>query len=305
MSSRDRIDVEMSPDYDARRLLRSFQAMMEQAGDQNGANRDTRSFDEPDYTTSFYQSEPMGVIGRLQELQQTQSGYRARQPAMNPRRYELAQAITNVSQNLGIDPRDLATAISYETGGTFNHNLWGGSGRNYLGLIQFGPEERAQYGVKDGQSITEQMWAVENFLRDRGLKPGMGLLDIYSTINTGSPGHYDLSDAKKGGAPGTVEDKVNTQMDGHMTKAAALLKQYDVARPRYSVPAPFPQRAAPMFPGFPGASERRAGDPSVPTPSEMGGGFARQQGPEKRSILRLVSGGPMQFLPVPIFGMGQ
>jgi hypothetical protein len=33
MSSRDRIDVEMSPDYDARRLLCSFQAMMEQAGD--------------------------------------------------------------------------------------------------------------------------------------------------------------------------------------------------------------------------------------------------------------------------------
>ena len=35
--------------------------------------------------------------------------------------------------------------------------------------------------------------AAENFLRDRGVKPGMGLLDIYSTINAGRPGSYDRS----------------------------------------------------------------------------------------------------------------
>ncbi|MGY4159042.1 hypothetical protein ACVINW_004884 [Bradyrhizobium sp. USDA 4461] len=307
MSSRDRFDFETSPDHGVLGLLRSFRAMMEQATDQDGTNRGTRSFDESTYGSSLYQPEPMGIIGRLQELQQAQSGYQPKQPAMVPQKYELAQAITNASRNLGIDPHDLATAISYETGGTFNHNLWGGSGGKYLGLIQFGPEEQTKYGVKEGQSITEQMRAVEKFLRDRGLTPGSGLLDIYSTINTGSPGHYGLSDAGKGGAPGTVKDKVNTQMGGHMNKAAVLLKQYDAVRPRYSVPGPFPQQAQPIFPRPPGVSPtgRRAGDPSVPTSSRADAGLANQQGPEVRSPLGLVSGKPMQFLPVPVFDMRQ
>jgi hypothetical protein len=97
-----------------------------------------------------------------------------------------ADAIERTANNLGISPRDLAAAISYETGGKFDPNLVGGKGNNYLGLIQFGPEERAKYGVKPGMSFPEQMQAVESFLRDRGLKPGMGLPEIYSIVNAGS-----------------------------------------------------------------------------------------------------------------------
>lgn len=135
----------------------------------------------------------------------------------------LAQAIVEASTRLGIDPHALATAISYETGGKFDPGVWGGKNKNYLGLIQFGPEERAKYGVKEGQSAVEQMGAVENFLRDRGVKPGMGLPDIYSTINAGSPGRYSASDANNGGAPGTVLDKVSNQMGGHARNAQSLL----------------------------------------------------------------------------------
>ena len=120
---------------------------------------------------------------------------------------ELAQAIVASAKRLGVDPVDVGTAISYETGGKFDPGLWGGKGGNYLGLIQFGPEERAKYGVKPGQSAVEQMGAVENFLRDRGVRPGMGMMDIYSTINAGSPGLYNRSDTANGGAPGTVADK--------------------------------------------------------------------------------------------------
>ncbi|MCA6121909.1 hypothetical protein J6500_08345 [Bradyrhizobium sp. WSM 1704] len=201
----------------------------------------------------------------------------------------------------------MATAISYETGGTFNHNLWGGSGGNYFGLIQFGPNERARYGVREGQSISEQMRAVERFLRDRGLKAGMGLLDVYSTINAGSPGHYDRSDASNGGAPGTVADKVNTQMDGHMAKADNLLKQYEAARPRYSEPLPFPQQANPAFPAQPGtlpmpsSTRRRTGDLPLPI-SGSNTGIASQDDPAQQLPLGLVSGMPMQYLPISIFG---
>src|ERR1039457_7082743 len=96
---------------------------------------------------------------------------------------EVADAARATAARLGISPSDLLTAISYETGSTMSPSTWGGKGGNYLGLIQFGPSEQAKYGVNEKQTPTEQMGAVENYLRDRGVKPGMGLLDVYSTIN--------------------------------------------------------------------------------------------------------------------------
>lgn len=140
--------------------------------------------------------------------------------SMNP---ELAQAILASAKRLGVDPLDIATAMSYETGGKLRPDVWGGKDNNYLGLIQFGPEERKKYGVHEGQSAGDQVVSAENFLRDRGVKPGMGLPDIYSTINAGSPGLYNRSDAGNGGAPGTVMDKVTQQMGPHRLKAAELL----------------------------------------------------------------------------------
>jgi len=101
-------------------------------------------------------------------------------------------------------------------------SLYGGQGGKYLGLIQFSPENQQKYGVHDKQTAPEQMQAVEAYLKDRGLKPGMGLLDTYSTINAGRPGLYNRSDAANGGAPGTVADKV-ASMAGHRMRANALL----------------------------------------------------------------------------------
>lgn len=139
---------------------------------------------------------------------------------MNP---ELAQAIIASAKRLGVDPLDIATAMSYESGGTFSPSKWGGKNNNYLGIIQAGPEERQKYGIHEGQSVGDQVVSAENFFRDRGVKPGMGLPDIYSTINAGSPGRYNASDAANGGAPGTVMDKVTNQMTGHRINAAKLL----------------------------------------------------------------------------------
>jgi hypothetical protein len=69
------------------------------------------------------------------------------------------------------------------------------------------------------------MQAALRYLKDRGLKPGMGLLDLYSTINAGRPGLYNRSDAANGGAWGTVLDKVTYQMEGHKKNADKLLGQ--------------------------------------------------------------------------------
>lgn len=134
----------------------------------------------------------------------------------------LIDAVRASAERLGINPSDLLTSISYETGGRFSPSLYGGKGGQYLGLIQFSPENQRKYGVTDNQSAAEQMAAVESYLRDRGVKPGMGLLDVYSAINAGRPGLYNRSDAMNGGAPGTVADKVAT-MAPHRMRANALL----------------------------------------------------------------------------------
>lgn len=173
---------------------------------------------------------------------------------------ELAQAIIASARRLQVSPVDLATAISYETGGRYDPNLWGGKGGNYLGLIQFGPEERQRYGVREGQSAPEQMQAVESFLRDRGVRPGMGLLDIYSTINAGAPGLYNRSDAANGGAPGTVADKV-AGMAQHANSARALLGQAGMLSP--SAQSASTTAAAGSAPN-PGAAPESSSSPARP-----------------------------------------
>lgn len=163
---------------------------------------------------------------------------------------ELIDHIRRTAGNLGINPSDLATAISYETGGKFDHNMMGGAGGRHMGLIQFGPEEQAKYGVKQGMPLDAHFGAVESFLRDRGVKPGMGMLDLYSTINAGSPGRYSASDASNGGMPGTVADKVAEQMVGHRARANSMLGEE--ARP-VSIATPVQQQAVAANNPLPGA----------------------------------------------------
>jgi hypothetical protein len=107
-------------------------------------------------------------------------------------------AINRVAADLGVSPQDLATVMSYETGGTMSPSKWGGRGGNYLGMIQFGPAERQKYGVHPGQTAAQQIDAAGRFLKDRGLQRWLrenpNATDeekqtaLYSTINAGSPG---------------------------------------------------------------------------------------------------------------------
>lgn len=167
-----------------------------------------------------------GFLSRLapqpqQQAQRTTQGAGGR---IDP---SIRDGIVTTANALGISPVDLATAISYETGGTFDPTKSGPTTQwgQHRGLIQFGEPQAQKYGVNWDDPIGSQLGengAVANYLRDTGVKPGMGLMDIYSAINAGGVGRYDRSDANNGGAPGTVADKVNNQMAGHLARARAL-----------------------------------------------------------------------------------
>mgnify|MGYP003110263196 CR=1 FL=1 len=97
------------------------------------------------------------------------------------------QSIIQAAQQLGIDPQVLASVISQETMGTFDHQITGGEGGNYKGLIQFGIPERKKYGYRDDMTFEEQVLGpVVRYLKDRGVKPGHGVKEVYAAILTGN-----------------------------------------------------------------------------------------------------------------------
>lgn len=132
-------------------------------------------------------------------------------------------AIEAKKRNLKLE--DVLTVISYETGGTFDKNIPNKKG-THKGLIQFGPEEQRVYGIVPEMSMSDQVKAVFKFFDDRGLKPGDNLLRMYATVNGGNPNAINVSDFKNGGMPGTVLEKVATQMEGHKQRAKGLVDAY-------------------------------------------------------------------------------
>lgn len=156
---------------------------------------------------------------------------------------DLRTGIIQSAQALGMDPLDLATIMSYETGGTFNPTKAGPTTQygQHRGLIQFGQPQARQYGVNWNDPVGSQLGpdgAVVKYFKNAGYQPGMGLLDAYSAVNAGHVGRYNASDAGNGGAPGTVRDKVENQMAGHREKAAALLGMSPGAPTGASNPTP-------------------------------------------------------------------
>lgn len=134
------------------------------------------------------------------------------------------QAFRDAAAQLGISPVDLAAAVSYETGGTFDPNIKGGKGGAYEGLIQFGPVERQRYGFREGMSVADQLRGpVVAYLKDRGLKPGMGLPELYSIINAGSLDRYGRPRFSRSDGNGTVAQHIARIEADHVPGAAAML----------------------------------------------------------------------------------
>lgn len=110
------------------------------------------------------------------------------------------------AQGAGYNPDDLVRVMQYES--SMRPDVWGGTNNKYFGLFQFGPEERKQFGVDTAHpNARNQIDAGLKFLDARGFKPGMSLLDLYSTVNAGSPGHYKASDGN-----GTVASHVQAML---------------------------------------------------------------------------------------------
>lgn len=143
----------------------------------------------------------------------------------------LAAGIIATANALGINPVDLGTVISYETGGTFDPLQLGPTTRfgQHQGLIQFGEPQASQFGVSfetPQQAFYTQLGpnaGIYNYLKNAGVKPGMGLTQLYSAINTGGVNNLFMTDEASGGMPGTVLDKV-ASMEPHRKKAMELLK---------------------------------------------------------------------------------
>lgn len=171
------------------------------------------------------------------EMQQTIDGLKGDISALGESQYsggnfapkdDIGRLILETANDLQMDPVDLATAISYETAGTFDPvkagptTQWG----QHKGFIQFGEIQAQENGVDWNDPVNSQLGAgkaVSKYFRSRGWKPGMSGMDLYSIINAGAPGRYNASDANNGGAPGTVQDKWLNQMAPHRKKAMAYL----------------------------------------------------------------------------------
>mgnify|MGYP003110702292 CR=1 FL=1 len=144
---------------------------------------------------------------------------------------DIAQGILSTANALGINPIDLATAISYETAGTFNPLQLGPETKfgQHRGLIQFGEPQANQYGVSfetRPQAISTQLGpgaGIYQYLKAVGVQPGMGLEQIYSAINTGGVNNLNMTDQRAGGMPGTVAEKV-AGMGDHRKNAQKFME---------------------------------------------------------------------------------
>lgn len=98
-----------------------------------------------------------------------------------------AQAIASTAQRLGVDPRSLGALMEMESG--LRTDVWGGAGKQYYGLIQFGPEARNEVGLPmKPMTIAEQMPYVEKYFQQRGFTPGKhGTTELYRTVLVGNP----------------------------------------------------------------------------------------------------------------------
>ena len=133
-----------------------------------------------------------------------------------------AKALTDAANSLGIDPAHLGAIMSFETGGTLKTNKKNPANGRF-GLIQFGPNEAAQYGASETQTFAEQMGAVTRYLTDRGVRPGDDLLTLYKIVNGGNRNVPGTASDRRAGGTSTIDDYVSRIQREHLPVAQRLL----------------------------------------------------------------------------------
>ena len=130
------------------------------------------------------------------------------EPELNYSEDSRVQSIIKAANELGISPIPLAAVIAQES--SFRPSVVStdkATGKQYKGLIQFGPYEIERYNIRENMSFEDQMIAVTNFLRDRGVQPGHGAKEIYAAIFTGNVSNLDRGGANWEDSNGTTVNK--------------------------------------------------------------------------------------------------
>lgn len=133
------------------------------------------------------------------------------------------KSISRVAKNIGVDPNDLASIISFETAGTFSTNARNPKS-SATGLIQFmsgtGGKDGKYYGMTRDQfgalSFDEQMNYVEKYYKERGFngKKKRSLADAYTAVSG-----YGY---KRGSKAYELNEKWDTDNNGVVGKGEAV-----------------------------------------------------------------------------------
>jgi len=95
---------------------------------------------------------------------------------------EFNTKLNNIANKLGVDPKDLMRIMQFETGGTMSPSTNNGKSQA-VGLIQFMPDTARGLGTTTEKlakmSAVEQLDYVYRFYDMNGVKPGMGVGDLY------------------------------------------------------------------------------------------------------------------------------
>jgi hypothetical protein len=165
-------------------------------------------------------------------------------------RPEDAQAIGAVAAQLQVDPRTLGALMELESG--VNPNVWGGAGKQYRGLIQFGPGARKEVGLPERpMTIAEQMPYVAKYFQQRGFQPGKhGPTELYRTVLVGNPGQSGTDSF------GTNSDKAAQRMVPGGDLYQRFAQRFEPVAAAAGTPlAPTPVAAATAASGLPAALE--------------------------------------------------
>jgi hypothetical protein len=134
---------------------------------------------------------------------------------------EFNDKLNKIGQKLGVDPKDLMRIMQFETGGTMSPSQKSGTSKA-VGLIQFMPDTATALGTTTQDlaqmSAVEQLDYVYRFYKMNGVRPGMGVGDLYmltfmpAAVN--KPDDFVLGDANGGDVFGLNKAKVWQQNPG-------------------------------------------------------------------------------------------
>lgn len=223
---------------------------------------------------------------------------------------EKAAAIAATAQRLGIDPNDLATVISFETGGTFDpakKNMAGGKAR---GLIQFLPDTAKWLGTSTEalvkMSFEDQMVYVEKYLKAMGVgKEGQTSLGaIYDAIQgipkegyslkSKNPKHRaavyanPLWDVDGNGDVLPGEAVTNPKFQAHRAAYFPAARTASLSMPGASAPAAVP---APKVPPAPKVQQQVGGNKGWTVVNAGVGGGDISQNVADRALAHALTGG--------------